>query len=1081
MGFRNPFKIGIDPRTDTLLVADYGPDAGSANPDRGPAATVEWNALTQPGNYGWPYCVGPNTPYVEYDFATGTSGEPFDCAGGPTNDSPNNTGLEQLPPAIPATIWYQNNGQLSNAPEIGNGGAPMAGGVYVYDEELDSERKWPAYWDGKAMFAEWNTGELFSFQLTEDSSEVVDVNRILASMSFARPHALEWGADGALYMIEWGSGFGGNNADSGIYRIDYISGARAPIARITADVTSGPVPLTVEFSSQGSRDPDGTEVTYAWDFGDGETSTEANPTHTYTDAGNYTATLTVTDADDQATSATQAITAGNTAPTITVDAPPNGGFFNFGDVVEYSVSVTDPEDGDAIDCNDVVVQPALGHDEHAHPYDQYRGCEGAIPVEGDTGHIGADIFGIITVTYTDQGAEGVGPLTTQEVILLQPKHKEAEYFSATGRLEGSDSSGDAGVQTETTSDVGGGQNIGFAEVDDWFSFDPVNLTGIDAIRVRGASQPGGEMDIRTGSPDGPSLGTITIPAGGWQSWNSYLLELPEDVTTETAPLYFVVTAGQYNVNWVEFIGQGVTDNASPQVEITASETTGTAPLTVDFTATASDSDGDTPLTYAWDFGDEATADTADATHTYTAAGDYTATLAVTDARGATTSRSVEITVTAQATQCFAGRSDDFTGDELDTDRWTTVVRANQDLRVEDGHLIIPTSGTDIYGEGEGTTPNIVLQDLPDGAFTATTKVTMPGTEAYQQAGLVIYGDDDNYAKMVFQARATDGPNAAARVFQFIREENGSPNEVGDSNTANLGADYPDTVWVRFTSDGENLTASYSADGLTFTDMPETKSLDGIEDAKIGLLSLQGSGRPQAPVDAAFDWFAITPDDTAPAVEPGDEFDGTVLDGCRWDVVRPDPEYLRVVDGQLEIDTTPGDIYGGDNGTPNNFVLQDLDGDWTVETVVDASALNQQYQQAGLIAYVDDDNYVKLDVLATNAASSAVVRGLEIRSEIDGTVQNPQPSEGNVAEDVWHLRLVKEGDTFTGYYSADGTDWTAFESLTNAAVAADGRVGLYALGAAADDIATASFDYFRVLDEEPEDTTAPVVEVSVDPA
>src|SRR5699024_10597708 len=121
MGFRNPFKIGIDPRTDTLLVADYGPDAGSPNPERGPAATVEWNALTEPGNYGWPYCVGDNIPYIDYDFATGTSGEPFDCANGPTNDSPNNTGLEQLPPAIPATIWYQNSGALGNAPEIGAG------------------------------------------------------------------------------------------------------------------------------------------------------------------------------------------------------------------------------------------------------------------------------------------------------------------------------------------------------------------------------------------------------------------------------------------------------------------------------------------------------------------------------------------------------------------------------------------------------------------------------------------------------------------------------------------------------------------------------------------------------------------------------------------------------------------------------------------------------------------------------------------------------------------------------------------------------------------------------------------------
>ncbi|PFG40131.1 uncharacterized protein DUF1349 [Georgenia soli] len=1079
MGFRNPFKIGIDPRTDTLLVADYGPDAGSANPNRGPAATVEWNALTEAGNYGWPYCVGPNTPYIDYNFATSQSGAAFDCANGPTNDSPNNTGLTKLPPAIPATIWYQNNGALSNAPEIGNGGAPMAGGVYVYDESLASENKWPAYWDGKAMFAEWNTNKLFSFQLGDDSADVVDVNRILEGMSFKRPHALEWGHDGALHIIEWGSGFGGNNADSGIYRIDYVSGSRAPIARMSADVTSGPVPLTVQFDSAGSRDPDGSEITVAWDFGDGATSTDPAPSHTYTEAGDYTATLTVTDADGQTSSATRAITAGNTAPTITVDAPPNGGFFSFGDVVRYSVTVTDPEDGE-IDCEDVIVQPALGHDEHAHPYDQYRGCSGAIPIEGDRGHLGANIFGVITVTYTDRGAEGVSPLTTQEVIILQPKKKEAEFFSSTGRLAGSTSTGDPGVQTEDTSDTGGGKNIGYIEPGDWFSFEPVNLSGIDSLRVRGASQPGGVMDVRTGAPDGPSIGTITIPAGGWQTWADHTLELPDDVTTETTEIFFVATSGQYNVNWVEFEGQGVTDNASPTAELVVSRTSGTAPLVVDFSVDADDPDGDTPLTYEWDFGDGATEDTAAASHTYTRAGTYTARVTVTDARGATATRTTEIRVSAPALVCLAGRSDDFTGDQLDRDRWTTVLRENQDLRLEDGHLVLPTSSTDIYGTNNTATPNIVLQDLPEGPFTATAKVTLPGSEAYQQAGLVIYGDDDNYAKMVIQGRSTSGPNPAARIFQFIREENGTPNEVGASNTANLGADYPSTVWVRFTSDGENLTASYSADGASFSEMPETKSLAGIEDPKIGLISLQGSGRPQQPVDAAFDYFAITPDDTAGAVEPDDEFEGSALDGCRWDVVRHDPMHLRVAGGALELDTTPGDIYGGDNGTPKNFVLQDLAGDWTVETVVDATSFDRRYQQAGLIAYADDDNYVKLDVLTTNTPGSAVTRGLELRSEIGGVVQNPQPSQGNLDSGVWHLRLQKSGDTFTGSYSADGETWTAFESLSNAGVADAGRVGLFALGAEATQIATATFEHFRVLDDAV-DVTAPEVTVTTDPA
>ena len=70
---------------------------------------------------------------------------------------------------------------------------------------------------------------------------------------------------------------------------------------------------------------------------------------------------------------------------------------------------------------------------------------------------------------------------------------------------------------------------------------------------------------------------------------------------------------------------------------------------------------------------------------------------------------------------------------------------------------------------------------------------------------------------------------------------------------------------------------------------------------------------------------------------------------------------------LEIDTSKGDIYQGTATNPKNLLLQPApDGDWTIETKVDASAFNEAYQQAGLMVYADDANYVKLDFLTTNA-------------------------------------------------------------------------------------------------------------------
>ena len=58
----------------------------------------------------------------------------------------------------------------------------------------------------------------------------------------------------------------------------------------TADLTSGPVPLAVNYTDQSTGDI----TSWSWDFGDGVTSTEQNPSHTYTDAGTYTVSLAVT-------------------------------------------------------------------------------------------------------------------------------------------------------------------------------------------------------------------------------------------------------------------------------------------------------------------------------------------------------------------------------------------------------------------------------------------------------------------------------------------------------------------------------------------------------------------------------------------------------------------------------------------------------------------------------------------------------------------------------------------------------------------------------------------------------------------
>ena len=227
MGLRNPFRIAVDTETGWLYWGDIGPDAGSSNGSRGPAGLDEWNQAREAGNYGWPYCIGPNQPYVDYDFATSTAGTAFDCAA-PTNTSPNNTGATALPPAQPAWIWYPYSASATFPILSGGGRTAMGGPVYHYDATLDSDNKLPAYYDDTVFLFEWSRNWIHEAKLDENGDLLV-LNPFAPHLELKRPMAMKIGPDGAIYMLEWGSDFGGNNADAQLIRIDFTGATSMPV------------------------------------------------------------------------------------------------------------------------------------------------------------------------------------------------------------------------------------------------------------------------------------------------------------------------------------------------------------------------------------------------------------------------------------------------------------------------------------------------------------------------------------------------------------------------------------------------------------------------------------------------------------------------------------------------------------------------------------------------------------------------------------------------------------------------------------------------------------------------------------
>jgi PKD repeat protein len=136
-----------------------------------------------------------------------------------------------------------------------------------------------------------------------------------------------------------------------VHRVSYTSGNQAPVARISANPTSGPVPLAVSFDGRGSGDPDAgdTIASYSWDLnGDGAfgDATGATATHTYTTPGTYVAKLKVTDSRGLVSDpASVTITAGNSPPTAVIDTPAPTRTWKAGDTIGFSGHASDPQDG----------------------------------------------------------------------------------------------------------------------------------------------------------------------------------------------------------------------------------------------------------------------------------------------------------------------------------------------------------------------------------------------------------------------------------------------------------------------------------------------------------------------------------------------------------------------------------------------------------------------------------------------------------------------------------------------------------------------------------------------------------------
>jgi glucose/arabinose dehydrogenase/chitodextrinase len=315
LGLRNPYRAYYDAPTGRLLIGDVGGN------DWG-TAIEEVDIGIRGANYGWPNIEAPNGN-----------------------------------PAYTAPAYYY--------PHTGGRDAAITGGFVYHGTQF------PSSYQGSYFFGDYTQNWIR--RLTFDANGNVSgvFNFEPANGALDGPYGdivyLTEGPEGALYYVDLGfSELSGTYGVSKIRRISYISSDLPPVVSASANPTTGPTPLTVNFSSAGSSDPEGQPLTYSWNFGDGATSSAANPTHTYSVAGPYQARLTVSDGVNSTLSVPLSISAGNRPVVTLTTTPSDNGLFRAGDVISFSATATDAEDG-TLPASAYTWNVDFLHGGHVHP------------------------------------------------------------------------------------------------------------------------------------------------------------------------------------------------------------------------------------------------------------------------------------------------------------------------------------------------------------------------------------------------------------------------------------------------------------------------------------------------------------------------------------------------------------------------------------------------------------------------------------------------------------------------------------------------------------------------------------------
>ncbi len=422
MGFRNPFRFSVDPETGwhrprRLLARQR---RRTTPPPAARPASSSGTIINEPGNYGWPLCMGDNEPFRDVDYTTNpvTVGDFFDCDTRSTTRS-RNTGLTELPPVkprghvlrLPAVLGARRDQPGRRARADGRPGLPVrrrAGVRHQVPRRPTTAR--PSSTSGRATGCTRSTcprpasaarrgrGEGQPVPAADDGRSSRRSTR--RSVRTARCTCSTGAAASAV-----------TTRTRACYRIDYISGSRSPSRRRDRDARLGQAPLEVTFDGSAQHRPRGRARSRTR----GTSTATARPTPTGVDGdlhlhdadGVYDARLTVTDPAGKTGTTTVPVTVGNTRPDGVVRRPADRRLLRLRRPAHLGRRRSPTPRTRDRRRRASIIQPALGHDDHAHPSEPLHGRTGTVQTSLGGGHSeDMNVFYVLDARYTDNGGDG---------------------------------------------------------------------------------------------------------------------------------------------------------------------------------------------------------------------------------------------------------------------------------------------------------------------------------------------------------------------------------------------------------------------------------------------------------------------------------------------------------------------------------------------------------------------------------------------------------------------------------------------------------------------------------------------------